>query len=76
MERYKEKYKQEFDPFVWRNHDALIVLRKAIETAGTLDTTAVRDTMPKVRLMAFMAPRGSVANPITVSMLSTFTRLP
>jgi len=56
MERYKEKYKQEFDYFVWRNYDALIVLRKAIETAGTLDTTAVRDTMSKVSADGIYGP--------------------
>jgi len=56
MERYKEKYKQEFDYFVWRNYDALPVLRKAIETAGTLDTTAVRDTMPKVSVNGVFGP--------------------
>ena len=55
-ERYKEKYKQEFDYLVWRNYDALLVLKKAIETAGTLDTTAVRDTMSKVSVDGIFGP--------------------
>lgn len=48
--RYEEKYKQKFDPLVWRNYDVLFVIRKAVETAGTLDPTAVKNTMPKVSI--------------------------
>lgn len=47
---YEEKYKQKFDPIVWRNADVLYVVKKAIETAGTIDPTAVRDVLPKVRV--------------------------
>jgi branched-chain amino acid transport system substrate-binding protein len=48
--RYEEKYKEKFDPLVWRNSDVLFVLKKAIEIAGSLDTTAVRNAMPKVSI--------------------------
>jgi len=48
--RYEEKYKQKFDPIVWRNADVLYVVKKAIETAGTIDPTAVRDALPKVHV--------------------------
>jgi branched-chain amino acid transport system substrate-binding protein len=48
--RYEEKYKQKFDPIVWRNADILYVLKKAIETAGTIDSTAVKDALPKVNV--------------------------
>lgn len=48
--RYVEKYKQKFDPIVWRNADVLYVVKKAIETAGTIDSTAVRDALPKVQV--------------------------
>jgi branched-chain amino acid transport system substrate-binding protein len=48
--RYEEKYKQKFDPIVWRNADILYVLKKAIETAGSIDSTAVRDALPKVHV--------------------------
>ncbi len=48
--RYEEKYKQKFDPIVWRNVDVGYVLKKAIETAGSVDPTAVKNAMPKVQI--------------------------
>jgi branched-chain amino acid transport system substrate-binding protein len=48
--QYEEKYKQKFDPIVWRNSDVGYVLKKAIEMAGSVDSTAVRDAMPKVHI--------------------------
>jgi len=48
--RYEEKYREKIDPIVLRNYDILLVLQKAIETAGTLDTTAVKNAMPKVNV--------------------------
>ena len=48
--RYEEKYKQKFDPLVWRNYDVLFVIKRAIETAGTIDPTGVKDAMPKVSI--------------------------
>ena len=54
--RYEAKYKQRFDALIYRNYDALFVLKKAIETAGTLDTTAVRDTMAKVSINGVLGP--------------------
>ena len=48
--RYEEKYKQKFDPIVWRNVDVGYVLKKAIETAGSVDPTAVKNVMPKVQI--------------------------
>ena len=48
--RYEEKYKQKFDPLVWRNSDVLYVVKKAIETAEIIDPTAVKNAMPKVQI--------------------------
>jgi branched-chain amino acid transport system substrate-binding protein len=48
--KYEEKYKQKFDPIVWRNSDVGYVVKKAIEMAGSVDSTAVRDVMPKVQI--------------------------
>lgn len=48
--RYEEKYKQKFDPIVWRNCDVAYVIKKAIDTAGTIDPTAVKNAMPKVQI--------------------------
>ncbi len=48
--RYEEKYKQKFDPIVWRNCDVVYVLKKAIETAGSIDPSAVKDAMSKVQI--------------------------
>jgi branched-chain amino acid transport system substrate-binding protein len=48
--RYVEKYKEKFDPLIWRNADVLNVLKKAMEIAGSADPTAVRDAMSKVSI--------------------------
>ncbi len=48
--QYEQKYKQKFDPLVWRNSDVGYVLKKAIETAGSIDSTAVKNAMPKVHV--------------------------
>ena len=48
--RYQEKYKERIDPIVLRNYDYLLLIRKAIDAAGTLDTTAVRNFMSKVKV--------------------------
>ncbi len=48
--RYEEKYKEKFDPLVWRNYDALWVLKRALELAGTTDPTRLKDVMPSVRI--------------------------
>jgi hypothetical protein len=48
--RYEGKYREKIDPIVLRNYDILLVLQKAIETAGTLYTTAVKNAMPKVNV--------------------------
>lgn len=47
---YVEKYKQKFDPIVWRSADILYVIKKGIEMAGTIDPTAVKDILPKVHV--------------------------
>jgi branched-chain amino acid transport system substrate-binding protein len=47
---YEVKYKEKFDALVWRNCDDLYIVKKAIEISGSLDPTAVRDAMPKVRI--------------------------
>lgn len=55
-QQYEEKYKQRFDPYVWRNHVALFVLKRAIEIAGTLDPTPVKNAMPKARIESVCGP--------------------
>jgi branched-chain amino acid transport system substrate-binding protein len=47
---YEEKYKEKFDPLVWRNYDVLWVLKRAIELAGTTDPTRLKDVMPDVHI--------------------------
>jgi branched-chain amino acid transport system substrate-binding protein len=47
---YEEKYKEKFDPLVWRNYDVLWVLKRAIEMAGTTDPTRLKDVMPDVHI--------------------------
>lgn len=48
--RYEEKYGQKFDPLVWRAYDILFVVKKGIEIAGAIDTTAVKNAMAKVEI--------------------------
>lgn len=48
--RYEEKYKEKFDPLVWRNYDVLWVLKRAVEMAGTLDPTKRKDVMKEVHI--------------------------
>jgi branched-chain amino acid transport system substrate-binding protein len=48
--RYEEKYKEKFDPLVWRNYDVLWVLKRALELAGTTDPTRLKDVMPSVHI--------------------------
>jgi branched-chain amino acid transport system substrate-binding protein len=47
---YEEKYKEKFDPLVWRNYDVLWVLKRAIEMAGTTDPSKLKDVMPDVHI--------------------------
>jgi branched-chain amino acid transport system substrate-binding protein len=47
---YEEKYKEKFDPLVWRNYDVLWVLKKAMETGGTTDPTKLKDVMRTVQV--------------------------
>ncbi len=48
--RYEEKYKQKFDPIVWRNCDVPYMLQKAIEKAGSIDPAVVKEAMSKVQI--------------------------
>ncbi len=48
--RYVEKYKEKFEHYIWRYSDGPYLLKKAMETAGTIDTTAVRDALQKVNI--------------------------
>jgi branched-chain amino acid transport system substrate-binding protein len=48
--RYEEKYKEKFDPLVWRNYDVLWVLKAAVEKAGTVDPTKLKDVMHDVHI--------------------------
>ncbi len=45
VKRYGEKYREPFDPLVWRQYDVLWVLKRAIEVAGTTDPTSLKDVM-------------------------------
>ena len=47
-QRYVEKYKEKFEAYIWRYTDGPYLLKKAMEVAGTVDTTAVMNAMPKV----------------------------
>jgi branched-chain amino acid transport system substrate-binding protein len=48
--RYEEKYREKFDPLVWRSYDTLWVLKRAIETAGTTDPTKLKDVVRAVQM--------------------------
>ncbi len=47
---YEEKYKEKFDPLVWRNYDILFMLKRAVETAGTLDSSKLKDVLRTVQV--------------------------
>ncbi len=47
---YEEKYKEKFDPLVWRNYDVLWVFKRALELAGTTDPTKLKDVIRTVRI--------------------------
>jgi branched-chain amino acid transport system substrate-binding protein len=47
---YEEKYKEKFDPLVWRNYDVLWVLKRAVELAGTTDPNKLKDVMKDVHI--------------------------
>jgi branched-chain amino acid transport system substrate-binding protein len=48
--RYEQKYREKFDPMVWRQYDVLWVLKRAIEVAGTTDPTRLKDVMRTVSI--------------------------
>ncbi len=48
--RYEEKYKETFDPLVWRSADVLYVLKRAMETTRSADPTVLKDAIRKVTL--------------------------
>ncbi len=54
--KYEERYKETFDPLVWRNSDALNVVKQAIESAGSIDPAAVKDAMRRVKLDGVFGP--------------------
>jgi branched-chain amino acid transport system substrate-binding protein len=47
---YEDKYKEKFDPLVWRNYDVLWVLKRALELAGTTDPTKLKDVVRTVQV--------------------------
>jgi branched-chain amino acid transport system substrate-binding protein len=55
-QKYVEKYKEKFDPHVWRYTDVPYLLKKAMETAGTPDTTEVRNALHKVSIDGIFGP--------------------
>jgi branched-chain amino acid transport system substrate-binding protein len=48
--RYEEKYKEKFDPLVWRNYDVLWVLKRGLEIAGTVDPAKLKDAIRTVHI--------------------------
>ncbi len=48
--RYEEKYKEKFDPLVWRNYDVLWVLKRGLEVAGTVDPVKLKDAIRTVHI--------------------------
>lgn len=48
--RYEEKYKEKFDPLVWRSYDVLYALKRSLESAGTTDPARVKDVLRGVTL--------------------------
>ena len=70
--RYQEKYKERIDPIVLRTTTISCWSGKPSETAGTLDTTAVRNLMSKVKAEGCLEKPESAANPITESTASSW----
>jgi branched-chain amino acid transport system substrate-binding protein len=50
VKRYEEKYSEPFDLLVWRQYDVLWILKRAIEVAGTTDSTQLKDVMRTVHI--------------------------
>ncbi len=48
-QRYEERYKEPFDPIVWRNADVLYIFKRAVETSGSLDPAVLKDAVRKVK---------------------------
>jgi branched-chain amino acid transport system substrate-binding protein len=48
--RYEEKYREKFDPLVWRNYDVLWVLKRGLELAGTTDPMKLKDVIRTVHI--------------------------
>jgi branched-chain amino acid transport system substrate-binding protein len=48
--RYEQKYKEKFDPLVWRSYDVLWMVKRGAELAGSIDPTAVRDVLRRVEI--------------------------
>jgi branched-chain amino acid transport system substrate-binding protein len=48
--RYEEKYKEPFDPLVWRSYDTLWALKRGLEIAGTTDPSRVRDVIRTMQI--------------------------
>ena len=54
----------------------MYIVKKAIEIAGSLDPTAVRDAMPKVKSMESSAKPVSGENLITETIANSFSPFP
>ncbi len=48
MKRYEDKYKEKFEPLVWRPYDVLWMLKRAMEQAGTTDPAKIKDVIRTV----------------------------
>ncbi len=58
--RYEDKYREKFDPLVWRQYDVLWVLKRAVETAGTIDPARVKDVMRTVQIDSILSGKTHV----------------
>jgi branched-chain amino acid transport system substrate-binding protein len=47
---YEEKYKEPFEPLVWRPYDVPWLVKRAIEVAGTTDPARVKDVIRTVQI--------------------------
>ncbi len=55
-ERYEAKYREAFEPLVWRYVDILPALRLAMQTVNSVDSAVVKDAIRDVKLTGVLGP--------------------
>ena len=55
-ERYETKYKEPFDPLVWRYVDVFPVLRLAMQSSNSVDPAVIKDAIRNVKLTGVLGP--------------------